>query len=102
MSQDTFRQIIRLTEQLSASERAALIQHLQDQSNDRVNEGITLKEIEREHERRRAAGEFAETISLMGKYARPGLDLSFDNLQASINEAATEWEQELGEFDDTP
>src|SRR5574341_1882122 len=106
MDHVTLEQVLRLAEQLSSSERAALIARLQEMPEEPSPESaekrrqewlafiertagsladdpverpaFTLADIQAEHERRRAAGEFDPTVTLMGKYARPDLDLSFD------------------------
>jgi hypothetical protein len=46
----------------------------------------------------RASGAFTETRSLLGKYDNLGSNPTFDELQATLREASTEWQSELDEF----
>lgn len=57
--------------------------------------------ITTERQRRLAAGEFEHAISLLGRFARPDLDLSAEELEAGIKEFSTEWEQELDDYKPT-
>ena len=61
---------------------------------------VTRETILAEHARLVAAGAFDNAESLLGRYARPGLDLSFEELEAGISEFANEWEQELDDIFD--
>lgn len=100
MAQAILQQVLHLAERLSASERVVLIRHLLEMSGD--SRATTLEDVRAEHERRKVAGVFTPTISLMGKYAQPGVDLSFDTIQSAIHDSAAEWEHELDEFSDDP
>ncbi|MCY4526973.1 MAG: Fic family protein, partial [Anaerolineaceae bacterium] len=57
-----------------------------------------LIEIEVEHARRVASGAFENPVSLAGKYARPGVSYSDEELRQTLREIQTEWETELDEL----
>ncbi len=84
MSDVTLEKVLELAKQLSLEEQAMLIKRLNIDTTRRGS--ITLAEIEAEQARRVAAGEFDNVESLYGKYARPGLDLSFEDIEAAIHE----------------
>jgi hypothetical protein len=92
----TVEQVVRLAEQLSPSDRVLLIHRLQAITPD--SERVTREMIVAEHARRVAAGAFKNVESLYGHYARPGLDLSFEDIEAAIDEYS--WEDELDELFD--
>lgn len=96
MTDVTLEQVIRLAQQLDPLERAKLVESLQKTLPTPLNMGITREEVLAEHARRLAAGAFNNVDSLYGRYARPGLDLSFDDIEAAIHEHS--WEDELDQF----
>lgn len=57
-----------------------------------------LIEIEAEWERRRATGAFENVTSLAGIMAEPGIELSDEELRATLREMRTEWEAEIDEY----
>jgi hypothetical protein len=60
----------------------------------------TREELIDELNELRAAGAFKKAESLYGKYANPDApDVSEEAFHAQMHEIATEWEQELDEFD---
>ncbi len=79
MSDVTIDQIIQLAAQLSPAERAALVQRLQAVFPE--SQQVTRESILAEHARRVAAGEFKHVESLYGRYAKPGIDLSFEDIE---------------------
>lgn len=98
MADITYAEIVKLTEQLSPAERAALARHLQADAAPRDTR-ITREEILAEHQQLVGAGAFKNLESMADKYARPGQpDLDFDTLEAGIREFSNEWEKELDEL----
>jgi hypothetical protein len=60
----------------------------------------TREELIDEHNNLRDAGAFKKVASLYGKYANPNVpDLSAEAFHAELHAIATEWEQELDDFD---
>jgi hypothetical protein len=104
MSDVTLEQVLELADQLSAEERAALVEHIQASLVIKPDYGVTGEQLLRELEDLRASGAFEHVESLRGKYANPNVDISAEELDAYLHEIATEWEKELDEFfgDDTP
>jgi hypothetical protein len=94
----TFDQILRAAEGLTPNEQAALIAHLRTRAT-ASSGAVSREQVLAEFERRKAAGAFEKAESLKGKFAHPALDLTFEEIQSIIHEAATEWESELDEFD---
>jgi hypothetical protein len=93
----TLEQVIHLADQLSDSERNALLQHLQStivSARPRVTRELLLAELEQ----LRAAGAFNNVESLRNKYANPEITLSDEELLASIREFASEWEQDIDDL----
>jgi hypothetical protein len=80
-----------MAEQLNRAEQAALVERLQSRLSGRVTREALLAEFER----RKEARVFQDAESLYGKYAEPSVDLSAEELEASIREFSTEWEKEL-------
>jgi hypothetical protein len=97
MADLTFEEIVQAAQKLSAPQKAALIQTLQiDDENVRLTREQAIAELEA----LRAAGAFDQVESLAGKYARPGLDISAEDLNAYLQEIGTEWEEELDDLID--
>jgi hypothetical protein len=100
MSAVTFEQVVRLAEQLSVSERAALVQRLQATLPSPRSSHVTRDMLLAELAQLRAEGAFEGAESLYGKYANPNApDMSEDAFHAHLHAIATEWEQELDDFD---
>jgi hypothetical protein len=60
----------------------------------------TREELIEELDNLRAAGAFSKAESLYGKYANPTVpEMSEEEFHADLHAIATEWEQELDEFD---
>ncbi len=93
----TFDQIMQAVEALSREEQTLLIARLQIKTIEAAGT-VTRESILAEFERRRATGAFDHVESLHGKFAHPDLDLTFEEIQAITHEAATEWEDEIDEF----
>ncbi len=97
----TLEQVVRLAEQLDAHDRAVLVRRLQATLLPEGGSGVTRDMLLAEHQHLRTAGAFERVESLRNKYAEPPLDVSDDDLRASIREFSTEWEQDLDDlFDD--
>ena len=101
MTSMTFDDIAQAARQLSEGEQQALIALLRQSLKHSRPERVTREMLLRELEDLRAAGAFTNLESLAGKFARPGFDPSFEEIQQAIYEAATEWEDELDEFGDS-
>lgn len=95
MSAVTYDQVIKLATQLTPQERMALARFLLASLPVTSDEPVTLETIQAEHARRLSAGAFDHVESLRNKYAKPGFDLSDEELRAGIREFANEWEQEM-------
>ncbi len=85
----TLEQIVRLAEQLTVRERTALIQRLQATLPNRITRETLLAELEQ----LKAEGAFEGVESLRNKYADPLLELTDDELRASLQEFSNEWER---------
>lgn len=102
MSEVSLAQVVHLVEQLEPAEKSALLIHLQATvalpSID--SEHRTLEMILADHARLVASGAFDSLESLRNQYARPDLDLSFEEIQAYRHELQTAWKDEFDEFKD--
>lgn len=96
----SLEQVVRLAEQLNASERAVLIQRLQATLLPSRSSRVTREMLLAELEQLRAAGAFDGVESLRNKYADPPLELSDEELCASIHELSQGWEQDLDDLFD--
>lgn len=95
MADLTFAGVFQAVQKLTAEEKAVLRDYLQgEQEPGRLSRGVILAETEA----LRAAGAFDHLESLYGKYARPGLEISEEELSAYLHEIGTEWEQELDDL----
>ena len=94
----TFEQVFELAKQLPSDERAELVDRLQDTLPHKGSGSVTRELLLAEFERKKAAGVFHQLPSLRGKYTKPDIDVSADEIQAYLHEIGTEWEQELDEF----
>lgn len=98
MNAVTLEQVLRLAEQLNAEDRAALLQHLQAMLLPESDSPPTRETLLAEFEQLRAIGAFDTARSLRNQYAEPPLELSDEELRASIHDLSTQWEQDLGHF----
>ena len=115
MADVTYDQVAKLADQLPAPDQLKLIDHLRakreqpetDSSAERINADDssalvipTREELIQELRVLQAAGAFNNADSLYGQYANPDLThLSEADFHAELHAVATEWEQELDEFD---
>jgi hypothetical protein len=87
--------VIRLADQLSAEERAALMQHLQMTLSAVPPERVTRDMLLAELEQLRAQGAFDHVESLRNQYTEPPLNLTDAELRASLREISNEWESDI-------
>lgn len=93
----TYEYVLELAKQLKPAEQTALIENLKAAQSGQITRELLLAEFER----RKASGAFDRPNDLyFGKYANLDLDISAEELEATIHEAATAWEEELDEFHD--
>lgn len=97
MASVTLDEVIQMAEDLSPQDRGVLLLHLQ-RDREAVSRAYTREAILADHERLKANGAFDRVESLLGRYARPGLDLTEEQLDADLREMRTEWEKEIDEF----
>ncbi len=114
----TFEDVVKLAEQLEPQEQDLLIYRLRvkqaEQKAHELGEPLedelsaegdaegspTREELINELKQLRAAGAFDHVESLYGKYANPNVpEISEEEFHAQMHAIATEWEQELDEFD---
>ncbi len=98
MSDVTFEQVLEMAEQLTAEERARLVEWLQAKIPRKFTGQVTREMLLAEHERLKAAGAFENVESLYGKFANPEVDISEEELNAYLHEIGTEWEKEMDEI----
>jgi hypothetical protein len=93
----TLDDVIALVEQLPERDRVALLAHLRAEM---VSEPdlVTRESLLAEHARLKASGAFERAGSLLGRYARPELDLTEEQVDADLRQIRTEWEKEIDEF----
>ena len=129
MADIRYDEVVKLAEQLPESEQNKLIYHLrakqaahktqyqgshakqnptfeEGEASARHTEGSgsygepTREELIQELNDLRAAGAFKDVTSLYGKYANPNApEVSEEDFHAGLHAIATEWEEELDEFD---
>ena len=98
----TLKEVVRLVDELSREDRAALAAHLQVKLAAAGQLPLTREALVAEHARLVASGAFASAESLLDRFARPGPDLDDEQLGALLHEIRTEWERELDEFHHQP
>lgn len=99
MTHITFEEIVQAVHKLTPEQKAALIQSLQPEVAD-DDAGLTREQALAELDALRAIGAFNNVESLYGKYARPGTEVTDEELNAYLHAIATEWEQELDDLID--
>ncbi len=91
----TYEYVLELAKQLKPAEQTALIENLKAAQSGQITRELLLAEFEHRWSRRGI-----ETDNLyFGKYANPDVNISAEELESTIHEAATAWEEELDEFD---
>jgi hypothetical protein len=115
----SFDEIIKLAEQLPENQQNELIYHLRikqieskmpqlksdelhfdDAEVDDAYHSLSREELLDELHNLRSSGAFTNVESLYGKYVNPNVpDMSAETLHAELHHIATEWEQELDDFD---
>lgn len=90
----TYEYVLELAKQLKPAEQTALIENLKAAQSGQITRELLLAEFER-----RWSMGGAETDNLyFGKYANPDINISAEELEATIHEAANAWEEELDEY----
>jgi hypothetical protein len=92
----TVDELVHLAEQLTPSDRVTLIERLKAITPG--SDVVTRETILAEHARRIASGAFQNAESLLGRYGRPGFDLSFEDIEAAIHEHS--WEDDFDQLFD--
>lgn len=99
MNKLTVEELVAAAQELPPGQRAILVSRLQ-QTEQEQKKGFTREQAIAELEALRAEGAFEQAESLLGKYAGIGVDVSDEELRATLRESATQWETELDEFFD--
>lgn len=99
MADMTFEEIVQAARNLRPEQKAALIHTLETDDQDE-DMALTREGAIAELEALRAAGAFQHVESLYGKYAKPGVEVSDEELNAYLHEVGREWEQELDDLID--
>lgn len=102
MAAVTLEYVVELAAQLTPADQEALATWLQSKPRIQRDMGVTREQLLAKHARLLAEGAFDDVESLRNKYARPGLDISPEALDAYLREIGTEWEEELDELFDEP
>jgi hypothetical protein len=93
----TFEELVQAAQKLTPEQKTALVHTLQWQIP-REETSLTREQTIAELEALRAAGAFEQVESLRGKYKRPGLEITDEELNAYLREIGAEWEQELDDL----
>jgi hypothetical protein len=94
-----FEDLLEAVKALDAPQKAVVLRVLHQAPA--PSSRVTREELIAEHEARRAAGAFEHVESLFNKYDN-GRDITYEEIEAAIHEASTEWEKELDEFHGKP
>ncbi len=93
----TFQELVQAVQKLKPEQKAALYHSLRHAAvADETS--LTRAQAIAELEALRVADAFTQVESLRGKYARPDLELSEDELNTYLNEIGSAWEKELGDL----
>jgi hypothetical protein len=87
----SYEYVLQLAKQLKPEEQNALIEQLRAQQRGQITREALLAEFER----RKAAGAFERAEDLYGKYANPAVDISVEELEATLREIGTEWKKQF-------
>jgi hypothetical protein len=98
MANVTLDKVIELADELSPQDRGALLLHL-TRDQEAVKRAYSREAILAEHERLKASGAFDRAESLADRYARPELQLEYEEIETILREAGSEWEKEIDELD---
>jgi hypothetical protein len=96
MADITFEELVQAARKLKPAQKAALIHSLQFDLPVPVTRESAIAELEA----LRAAGAFEHVESLRGKYARPGVEVSEEELNAYLHDIGKQWEQDFDDFID--
>lgn len=90
-------EVIELADELSPQDRGVLLLHLK-RDEEAVKRAYSPEAILAEQERVTASGAPEHAGSLLGRFARPELQLEYEEIEAILHEAGTEWEKEIDDF----
>ncbi len=112
MADISYDEVVKMAEQLPETDQKKLIDHLRNKqaeykaNNQLRGPGVdtyrnpTRADLISELKELQAAGALTDAESLYGKYTNPNIpEISAEEFHAGLHEIATEWEQELDEFD---
>ncbi|MDX2076224.1 MAG: hypothetical protein SFZ02_07320 [bacterium] len=98
----SFDEVIHLAEQLSLEEQNLLIYKLHQKQSKQIHQELSREALIDELNILRSSGAFDTIQTLYGKYANPNIpEISEEDFHAQMHAIATEWEQELDNFDPT-
>jgi hypothetical protein len=95
----SFEELVEAVQKLRPEQKAALVQTLHLEVTDE-HTSLTREQAIAELEALRAAGAFNTIESMRGKYNRPDLNTSDDELNVYLYEIGSEWEEELDDLID--
>jgi hypothetical protein len=98
MSELSLSQVMLLADQLNREEQSMLLEHLQIQLELSSSPHLSREAIIAETIRLKQVGAFEKSVDLSNRWARPGLDLSLEELDKGISEFSNEWQDELNEY----
>jgi hypothetical protein len=98
MSDITLDTVWELARTLASENRARLVELLRETLPPKLNNDDSREQLLTEFEHKKATGAFHKLPSLRGKYARPDIDVSAEEIQSYLHEVGTEWEKEMDEF----
>jgi len=102
MSDVTFEDVFAMAKQLEPAKRLLLAMRLEESVPTTERADAQREALISELEQLRAAGAFDHVESLYGKYANSNVpEMSAEDFHAELHAIATEWEQELDQFDPT-
>ena len=84
MSDVTLEEVVQMIARLSPEDRILLVQSLKATEPIVPKQRLTREMILAEHGRRLATGEFEHAESLLGRYQKPGVDPSFEEIEEAI------------------
>jgi acetolactate synthase small subunit len=98
MTDMTFEQVYEMAEQLTVEEKTLLVEKLQAELVSPLAHTITREDLLMEMEELRASGAFNNVESLYGKYANQNVDVSEEEMTATLREIRDQWKEDLEEL----
>ncbi len=93
----TLEQVYELAEQLKFEDKVQLVARLRQKINQSTG-GVTREQLLAEFERKKTAGAFDNAESLYGKFANSEVDISEEELHATIREIRDQWKEDFPEL----